>query len=300
MEVEGPFNLGQSLLCGQAFRWTPLDDGGYRGVVSGTVVDIWQRAPDLLSWESGPKPFTVDQVRSYFRLDDDLEAIRQDIGDAHVDAAFTKYPGLRVLRQDPWETLISFIISQVSNVPRISRTVETLAAHYGTHLGDGVSNAFPTPTQLAQADEPALRLLGLGYRAPPIVVISNAVDDGELFIEPLKFWEYGEAKAELMKWPGIGPKVADCTLLFSLDHLEAFPVDRWVIRALEEWYDVRMTQEASGNWARERFGTHAGYAGQYLFHARREGGSECPAPESMDPHAPLAPEADGSDVDLGR
>jgi N-glycosylase/DNA lyase len=219
-------------------------------------------------------------MASYFRLDDDLDAIRRAIDDPAVDAAFDAYPGLRLLRQDPWETLISFVISQVSNVPRISRTVETMAMHYGDHLGDGLSASFPRPEQLAQADENALRLLGLGYRAPHIVHISNAVNDGQLFLEPLRFSSYEEARSRLMELPGVGPKVADCTLLFSLDQMAAFPVDRWVIRAVEEWYDVRegMSQEAMAGWARQRFGTHAGYAGQYLFHARRVGGAECPAP----------------------
>lgn len=253
-----------------------MNDGGYRGVVDGTVVDIWQRASKEVYWEAGPNPFTADQMRAYFRLDDDLEAIRVDIGDHRVDEAFQRYPGLRILSQDPWETLISFVISQVSNVPRISKTVETLATHYGDHLGDGVSNAFPRPEQLARADESALRLLGLGYRAPHLVVISNAVADGELFLEPLKYRSYDEAREELMAFPGVGPKVADCSLLFSLDHLEGFPVDRWVIRAVEDWYDISpgTTQEAMGRWARDSFGQYAGYAGQYLFHARRDGGTE--------------------------
>ncbi len=300
MALDVPFDLGLSLLCGQAFRWSPLPKGGYRGVVGGTVVDIWQREGGDLRWESGPRPLTQEQVVSYFRLDDDLEAIRDDIGDPSVRGAFDSYPGLRLLRQEPWETLISFVISQVSNVPRISRTVESLAMHYGDHLGDGMSNSFPLPEQLALADENALRLLGLGYRAPHIVHISNAVNDGQLFLEPLRYMPFPEARARLMELPGVGPKVADCTLLFSLDHLEAFPVDRWVIRAVEEWFDVRsgMSQEAIGEWARQRFGRHAGYAGQYLFHSRREGGSECPAPRDERGRGTMRMEGDGEEGDI--
>jgi N-glycosylase/DNA lyase len=298
----GPFDLGLSLLCGQAFRWRPLEEGGYRGVVEGTVVDIWQRGDGSLRWESGPRPLTPEQVSSYFRLDDDLEAIRRAIDDPAVDAAFANYRGLRLLRQDPWETLISFVVSQVSNVPRISRTVENLSMHYGDHLGDGVSASFPRPDQLAQADENALRLLGLGYRAPHIVHISNAVNDGELFLEPLRFVTFREARERLMELPGVGPKVSDCALLFSLDHLEAFPVDRWVIRAVEEWYDVRqgMSQEAMAEWARSRFGPYAGYAGQYLFHARRVGGAECPAPAATTMRGPMGMDSDDLEIDLDR
>lgn len=298
MDLDSPFDLGLSLLCGQAFRWRPTGDGGYRGVVEGTVVDIWQREEGTLRWEAGPRSLSSEQVSSYFRLDDDLETIREAIADPAVDAAFTRYKGLRLLRQDPWETLISFVLSQVSNVPRISRTVESLAMHYGDHLGDGVSASFPRPEQLAQADENALRLLGLGYRAPHIVHISNAVNDGRVFIEPLRFEGYSEARERLMELPGVGPKVADCALLFSLDHLEAFPVDRWVIRAVEEWYNVGpgMSQEALANWARERFGPFAGYAGQYLFHARRVGGSDCPSPDEGTRRGPMR--LDGGNVDV--
>ncbi len=300
MEIDVPFDLGLSLLCGQAFRWAHLDEGGYRGVVEGTVVDIWQKRPGELYWESGPRSFTKDEVRSYFRLDDDLETIREDIGDPNVDAAFARYPGLRLLSQDPWETLVSFVISQVSNVPRVSKTVETLSTHYGEHLGDGVSNAFPTPDQLAHADESALRLQGLGYRAPHIVAISNAIADGEVFLEPLGYKPYQEAKEEIMTFPGVGPKVADCTLLFSLGHLEAFPVDRWVVRAVEDWYDVdsKASQKAMGRWARERFGKYAGYAGQYLFHARRQGGAECPTSDAATPRGPMDVESDVDEYDL--
>ena len=135
LDLQVPFDLGLSLLCGQAFRWQPMDGGGYRGVMEGTVVEIWQRTDRTLRWESGPRPLTGDQVTSYFRLDDDLETVRRAIGDPAVNNAFATSPGLRLLRQDPWETLISFVISQVSNVPRISRTVDSLAMNYGDHLG---------------------------------------------------------------------------------------------------------------------------------------------------------------------
>jgi N-glycosylase/DNA lyase len=300
LDLTVPFDLGASLLCGQAFRWRSLDDGGYRGVLEGTVVDIWQPAQGKLRWETGPRPLTEEQMTAYFRLDDELEAIRVAIAAPSVDGAFTKYRGLRILRQEPWETLISYVISQVSNVPRISQTVETLSMHYGDHLGDGMSASFPRPVQLAQADENALRLLGLGYRAPHIVHISNAVNDGQLFLEPLRYEPYQEAKDALMELPGVGPKVADCTLLFSLDHLEAFPVDRWVIRAVEEWFDVRAgtSQEGIGQWARDRFGAYAGYAGQYLFHARRDGGTECPTPDEGGRRGPVRLEGDNVDIDL--
>jgi N-glycosylase/DNA lyase len=279
LRLDGPLDLGLTLSCGQAFRWCLRPDGAYRGVIGSTVVDIWQRGRRELYWESGPRELTEGQLSDYLRLEDDLEFIRLEIGDPRVDASFKAYPGLRLVHQEPWETLISFVVSQMSNVPRICRTVEALATNFGTQLGDGVSNAFPTPGQLSRASEGALRLLGLGYRAPHLVEIANAIADGEVSIEPLREVAYEEARRRLMELPGVGPKVADCTLLFGLDHLEAFPVDRWVARAVVEWYlgGKEMTQERISSWARRHFGRHAGYASQYLFHARRVGGPECPA-----------------------
>jgi len=280
MRLGVPLDLGCTLSCGQAFRWCLGTEWQWRGVVGGALVDLWQRPEGDLYWESGPRELSPGELSDYLRLDDDLEAIRRDIRDPRVDAAFSAYRGLRILRQDPWETLVSYVVSQMSNVSRISRTVEILSARYGTPLGDGRNHAFPTPDQLSRATLAGLRRLGLGYRAPHVSRIASAVADGEFFLEPLREVPYREARDRLMELPGVGPKVADCVLLFSLDHLEAFPVDRWVHRAVAEWYHGGgpMTERAVGAWSREHFGRHAGYASQYLFHARRAGGAVCPAP----------------------
>ena len=303
MRLDGPLDLALTLSCGQAFRWCARPDGGFRGVLGGTVVDVWQQGPRVVQWESGPRELTEEALAAYLRLDDDLDAIRREIGDWRVDAAFSKYPGLRLLRQEPWETLISYVVSQMSNLARISRTVETLAANFGTHLGDGMSNAFPTPAQLSQASVGALRLMGLGYRAPHLFDIANAVADGQVFLEPLGEMPFPEARRCLMALPGVGPKVADCTLLFGMGHLEAFPVDRWVARAVVEWYlgGEQMPQERIASWSRKHLGKHAGYASQNLFHARRIGGATCPSPtdgvagEDDGTHSPTAQDDTGPD-----
>ncbi len=279
MRLEVPLDLGCTLSCGQAFRWCLGTEWQWRGVIRGAVVDLWQRPEGELYWESGPRELLPGELSDYLRLDDDLDAVRRDIHDRRVDAAFEAYGGLRLLRQEPWETLVSYVVSQMSSVARISKTVEMLSARYGTPLGDGRNNAFPTPDQLARATSGGLKKLGLGYRAPHVQRIANEVADGEFFLEPLREVPYREAKERLMGLPGVGPKVADCVLLFSLDHLEAFPVDRWVHRAVAEWYHggATMSDRAVGTWAREHFGRHAGYASEYLFHARRAGGPTCPA-----------------------
>ncbi len=280
MRLDRPLNLGHSLMCGQAFRWCMLDDVTYRGIVNGAIVNLWQVGLRRLEWESGPREVGPEELHEYLRLDDDLDRIRRSIRDERVDAAFETYKGLRILRQEPWETLVSYVISQMSNVARICNTVEALAHAFGSRLGEGGGHAFPSPNQLAGCTLAQLRRLGLGYRAPHVLGIANAVSDGEVFLEPMRRRSYDRAKAELMGLPGVGPKVADCVLLFSLDHLDAFPVDRWVARAVCEWYHdgARMSEKAICAWGRDHFGRYSGYASQYLFHSRRTGGAACPAP----------------------
>jgi N-glycosylase/DNA lyase len=222
-----------------------------------------------------PEAAVAPLLQSYFRLDDDLHAIYAEITrDQRVAAMVARYPGLRVLRQEPWECLIAFICSANSNIPRIAQNVETLASHYGSPIVmDGeVRHAFPTPVQLAEAGEMELRKLGLGFRAPYVARAALLVASGELDLDALVRLPYAEAKAWLMECPGVGPKVADCVLVFSLEKLEAFPIDVWVRRALGEWYfpgQKAPSDRVLLEWAQDHFGRYAGYANQYLFHGRR-------------------------------
>jgi N-glycosylase/DNA lyase len=214
-------------------------------------------------------------LRSYFRLDDDIEAIYRQIDwDHRVAEMVEKYRGLRLLRQEPWECFVAFICSSNSNIPRIHANMESLADSFGhpLHLDGQVRHTFPTPERLAEAGEAALRALGLGFRAKYLARAAIMVADGSLSLESLRDLPYEDAKAALMEVPGIGPKVADCILLHSLEKLEAFPIDVWVRRALKDWYfqdrkpptDPRMLE-----WAQEYFGPLGGYAQMYLFHGRR-------------------------------
>ncbi len=273
--VDGPFDLAASLESGQAHRWRK-DDGWYSGVVRGNFLKMRQseRGVEFCS-QPWPESSVVPMLQSYFRLDDDLNAIYQEITqDERVAVMVDRYPGLRVLRQEPWECLVAFICSANSNIPRIHQVMEKMAEHCGhpIAMNGEVRHAFPGPEQLIEAGEAELRRLGLGFRAPYVDKATRMVLEKSLDLDTLIKMPYFEAKTKLMECPGIGPKIADCILVFSLEKMEAFPIDVWVRRALAEWYfpdQKTPTNRVLEEWAHQHFGRYGGYAQQYLFHGRR-------------------------------
>ena len=286
LAVDQPLALGESLESGQAHRWRRLADGRYSGVLGGRLVQIGTAADDGGGLEyhcAGPGGQREDAatdalLRSYFRLDDDIDAIYADIcRDRRVSEMVARYPGLRILRQEPWECAVAFICSANSNIPRIHQNMEAMAAALGEPLElDGeVRHTFPGPARLAAAGEGKLRQLGLGFRAPYVAAAAQQVCAGELDLAALAGAPYADAKARLMECRGIGAKIADCIAVFALDKLEAFPVDVWVRRALAEWYfpmQKKPPDRALVEWAQGYFGQYAGYSQQYLFHGRRKAG----------------------------
>jgi len=281
--VSQPFNLAATLESGQAFRWRCLDGEWYWGTVGKQAVALCQRGDELMfRCLPGSEEHLSEALYHYFRLEDDLKAIYREIAtDEGMARAIDRHWGLRLLRQDPWECLVSFVCSAVSNIPRISRTLEAVARRYGeaVALGGHTLYTFPTPERLACAGEGALRALGLGFRAKYVAEIAGVVAEGGMELASLRRESYLEAKAVLTALPGIGEKVADCILAFSLDKLEGFPVDRWVRRGLEEWYfpgERPMSYAELRSWAQERWGRYAGYAQQYLFHDSRLAGARGP------------------------
>ena len=273
--IDHPFDLAASLESGQAHRWRREGDW-HSGVVRDNFVKLRQTERGAeLRCQPWPEAAVVPLLQDYFRLDDDLNAVYAEIGrDQRVAAMVARYPGLRLLRQEPWECLIAFICSANSNIPRISQVMEKMADHYGSPITmDGqVRHAFPTPRQLAEASEMDLRQLGLGFRAPYVAQAAMLVAEGRLDLDSLVRLPYPEAKGRLLECPGVGPKVADCIAVFSLDKLEAFPIDVWVRRALGEWYFPGQKPPSDRvllEWAQQYFGRYAGYAQQYLFHGRR-------------------------------
>ncbi|MBI2166429.1 MAG: hypothetical protein HYU29_08545 [Chloroflexi bacterium] len=286
LPFQGPLDLATTLESGQAFRWRKCGQW-HEGAVRDNLVRLRQE-PLGLEFTSAPssEEEVAPLLRSYLRLEDDLEAIGRQISrDAWVKEALRRHRGLRLLRQEPWECLASFICSANSNIGRITQTVETLAQHYGRPIAvkGQTAYAFPGPERVAAAGEAGLRELGLGFRARALAQAAVLVADGKISLEALRDKPYEEGKEKLMALPGVGDKVADCVLLFSLEKLEAFPIDRWVERALRRFYPEELPPEKKtlpyrhlSSWARSYFGPYAGYAQQYLYHWTRTGVSRSP------------------------
>ena len=279
LAVNQPFDLVSSLESGQAHRWAypkDGDDGWYTGVVRGNLVRIRQ-IDDRVEFRCAPSEEAAfaPRLAEYFRFDDDISKIYDVINqDERVAAMVRQYPGLRVLRTEPWECLVAFICSATSNIPRIHQNMESISEAFGSpvSLNGWTRHTFPTPADLAEAGETELRRLGLGFRAPYVHLASVAVLEGRLDLDALIEMSYPEAKAALMERRGIGSKIADCIAVFSLEKLEAFPIDVWVRRALGEWYFPEQKTPPDRvllEWAQEHFGRYGGYAQQYLFHGRR-------------------------------
>ena len=267
-----PLDLTSSLTSGQCFRWRVDDDGRWTGVLGGDVVRISPAPGGSFAVESAPSPpdETAKALAAYFRIGDDLAAVHRRIRwDERVREGVAAYPGMRVLRQEPWETLAAFILSSTSNMPRISRTVELLAETFGERVTlDGASRcAFPPPERLAEAGDARLRELGCGFRAPYLAEAAAAVASGALPLDALRGAPYEDALAALTSLRGVGDKIADCVMLFALDKTEAFPIDRWALRVLREWCGLpaNVKYAEAREWAQSRFGADAGYANQYLF-----------------------------------
>jgi len=284
---ETPFSLDFTLECGQAFRWEKIGEWWY-GVVRRCAVKARQKN-DVLEVYTYPEKLNSKFWKSYFRLDDDLPKIYSLIvKDEYIRAAVKRFKGLRLLRQEPWECLISYICATNKNIPGIKNMILNVSRKFGERLlFDGFEfYAFPTPLSLANARVEELRVCKLGFRAEPVLKVSREVNAGELDLKALGKLNYEEAKAELMKLPGVGPKVADCVLLFSLDKLEAFPIDVWMKRIIMNYYaehfDRAFVEKTSNKksltrseydkisfFGRKYFGSFVGYAQEYLYHFER-------------------------------
>ena len=271
-----PINLELTLNSGQSFRW--IRKGGlFEGVLGDSLVQLRDKGEfiEVIDCESN-SDYLLNLLRCYFRLDDRWEEIVGTLGrDTHVAQALLKCQGLRLLNQDPWETLIAFVTSSVSSIAKVSYCLEGLCQQFGPRLTSGTSvrHAFPSPYELARASEKELRSVGLGFRARYVKEIARYISASEINLGFLKDRSYDQAKQWLMELPGIGPKVADCVLLYSLDKTEAFPVDRWIERVLKNWYSdhKRRWEKDTHKWAAEYFGKYAGYAELYLFQHIRTG-----------------------------
>lgn len=259
------FSLEQCLFCGQAFRWKHKDRG-YEGIALGRYIYAEQEGTTVtltgVEEKSGP-----DFIR-YFDLERDYGAIKEFYAhDKFLRQGMEYAGGIRVLRQPPFETLISFIISAFNNVARISRIINTICERYGKPLGNGFFD-FPQPKALASLTACDIEACGSGYRAPFIVETAKMVRDG-FDLEALRDMPYTQARKELVKFPGVGPKVADCVALYSLGFTQAFPADVWMKRVLCGIYGFRGGDKKLLEFVENKFGINAGIAQQYLFHYAR-------------------------------
>ncbi len=238
-----------------------------------------------LSYESSDPSFSPEQVRRYFGLDLDLAAVLPTIDvDSQIHAAIVRYRGLRVLQQDGWETLASFICSSFNNIKRIEGMIERLCQAFGDpiRLGAYRSFSFPKPQALARVPERKLRELGLGYRAAYLRSTARLIVDGKLSMDQLRSVDYDAAKKALLACDGVGDKVADCVALFGCGKYEAFPVDVWMERVMRYYFrHRRMTRSLVHRYARQRFGAYAGLAQQYLFHHARMSARSFQAPRAL-------------------
>ncbi len=283
-----PFNLGFTLSCGQVFRWEQKGKW-WVGAVGQNALKVLQRNEAAVEFVASAGDVGAGFLRWYFRLDDDLPQIyRRICKDRFVREGVERFCGLRLLRQEPWECLASYICATFKNIPSIKRMVNALSERFGSVIMfEGQEfYGFPDCHDLAGASLGDLRKCGLGYRARYLRDTARIVDCGEFDLEGLRELPYESAKKELMSLPGVGPKVADCVLLFSLDKLEAFPVDVWMKRMVLARYSehfepefVRKLKTGSGlsdreyravyEFGRGYFGEFVGYAQEYLYHFER-------------------------------
>lgn len=273
MQVRGePIHARLILECGQTFRYEKRDEGCYFGIVGnrGIYVEDVEEGIDIYPvYNEEQKNFW----NNYFDLRlDYLQLLRKlTAKDIVLANAVKEFLGIRLLNQPLFETLISFIISANNNIMRIKGIIERLCALAGekVEMGGQEFYAFPQPENIASLKEEQLRAIGAGYRAPYLLQTSRMILEG-FALEELKRQPYAEAKEKLCLLSGVGPKVADCVLLFSCGKKEAFPVDTWMKKVLLRLYGVRYeSQRQIENFARQHFKGYAGIAQQYLFHYAR-------------------------------
>ena len=283
MRLDVAFDLDFSLCCGQVFRWKKIGEWWY-GVIGEHIFKIRQCGAEL-EFENVSEEF----VKGYFGLNDDLEQISRCIGkDDYIRKALRRFEGLRIVRQKPWECLISFICATYKSITAIEQMLSKLSVKFGEKkVSDGLDfYTFPTVDKLAFASESGLRECGLGYRAKYVQATAKKIHDENINLEDLKNLPYLESRKILLEFSGVGLKVADCVLLFSLRKMEAFPVDVWVKRVILNHYANQLPEdlikklqkhdslsnseyEKIGAFARNYFGAYAGYAQEYLYHYER-------------------------------
>ena len=282
IEMPNSFEPKHIFECGQCFRWNVEADGSYTGIFKNNVVNVKKEGNNVIFRGICENDIEVE-CREYFDLDTDYTEIKNILSnvDENLKKSIQYGEGIRILKQDLWETIISFIISANNNIPRIKGIIERLSQKYGNEI---VFNGtpyytFPAPEQLSEATVEDLRTLGLGFRDKRVYETTKLILSKQIDLDKLKeITDSNILREELNKLPGVGDKVADCIILFSMKRFDVFPVDVWVRRVMNELYiknedESKVNKIQIRNLAEQKYGNLAGLAQQYLFYWKRENAS---------------------------
>ena len=280
LENENTFELKHIFDCGQCFRWKENLDGSYTGIFSENVINV-KKEENKIIFQGICQDDIVKVCTKYFDLNRDYEKIKNKLSkiDNYMKESIEFGYGIRILNQDLWETIISFIISANNNIPRIKGIIERISYKYGRKITYNNEDyyTFPTPYELSKASVEDLRKLGLGFRDKRVYETTHIILDNKVNLQDLREEkDFQKVRNTLLTLPGVGPKVADCILLFSdLKRWEAFPIDVWVRRVMNELYiknedEGKVNKKLIEDIAHEKFGSLAGLAQQYLFFWKRE------------------------------
>lgn len=265
--------------CGQCFRWNLEPNGSYTGVFKNNVMNI-NKENNCIIFKGVCEDNIIKVINDYFDFDTNYSKIKEQLGkiDNYLKESIEFGSGIRILNQDLWETIISFIISANNNIPRIKGIIERICRKYGNKIewNNKEYYTFPTPEQLSKASVQDLRKLGLGFRDVRVFETTKIILNGEISLQELKEEkDVNVVKEKLLTLPGVGPKVADCIMLFGLKRFEVFPIDVWVRRVMNELYiknedETKVNKKEIEKLAKEKYDKLAGLAQQYLFYWKRE------------------------------
>lgn len=279
------FELSDIFECGQCFRWNVEPDGSYTGVVKNAVINVKKENDEIVF--TGNSSNSLEEfkqtIRDYFDLDTNYDDIKEKLSsiDEYLKESTEFGKGIRILNQDLWECIISFIISANNNIPRIKKIIERISQNYGEEIiWNGKSYyTFPTPESLSKANVQDLRDMGLGFRDIRVFNTTHMILEKQIDLDKIRKMETSDLmREELLKLDGVGPKVADCILLFGLKRYDVFPIDVWVRRVMNDLYihnedEEKVNKKELAKLAEEKFLGISGLAQQYLFYWKRSKGA---------------------------
>ena len=282
LKNQDSFNLVHIFECGQCFRWNRQEDGSYVGVIESCVIKVKKENEQIVFSGNSINGNFEEIIKKYFDLDTDYNEYKSKLSkiDEYLKESINFGDGIRILKQDLWECIISFIISANNNIPRIKKIIEKLSLNYGEKIEfEGKDYyTFPSPEKLSKASVEDLRKMGLGFRDKRIYNTTKMILEKQVDLEKIKnLATTNEMRDELLKLDGVGPKVADCILLFALKRVDVFPIDVWVRRVMNDLYihnedEEKVNKKELQKLAEEKFLGLSGIAQQYLFYWKRENG----------------------------